>query len=94
MKLKGFIQFINEYDDKGPISINIAGAPLNLNNDEKLDKEIEKYADKKEEYCPRCEEKFEECKCQEDDQWSTQNFHRTPPGERVEIKRKQDFKKK
>ena len=93
MKLKGFIQFINEYDDKGPQSIDIAGDPLPLNNDKGLEKEVDHYMDQMDEDCPRCGEAPEDCSCQEDDHWSTKNFHRTEPGEKVENEPQQKFKK-
>ena len=92
MKLKGFVQFINEYDDKGPLSFNIAGDPAPLQNDKKLDAEVEEYMDKADEDCARCGEPPEECTCQDDDFWSTQNYHRTPPGDKVVNEPKQKFK--
>ena len=93
MRLKNFVQFLNEYDDNGPMSINIAGAPLSLKNDKELEKEVDKYMDKMDEDCPRCGEAPEDCTCQEDDFWSTQNYHRTPPGDKVENEPQQNFKK-
>ena len=93
MKLKKFIEFINEYDDNGPLSINIAGQKTPLNNDPALDKEVEKYMDKMDEDCPRCGEAPEDCRCENDDFWSTHTYHRTPAGEKVEIKSSQKFKK-
>lgn len=93
MKLKKFIEFINEYDDNGPMSINIAGQKAALNNDQKLDKEVDKYMEEMDEDCPRCGEPPEDCTCQEDDRWSTQNYHRTPAGDKVELEPKQKFKK-
>jgi hypothetical protein len=93
MKLKNFIEFINEYDDNGPLSINIAGQKTPLNNDLTLDKEVEEYMDKKDEECARCGKAFEECRCEHDDFWSTHTYHRTPAGDKVEIKSSQKFKK-
>ena len=93
MRLKKFIEFINEYDDSGPKCINIAGQPTGLHNDKKLDKEVEKYMDKMDEDCPRCGEVPEKCRCENDDFWSTQNYHRTPAGDKVENEPKQKFKK-
>ena len=94
MNLKSFVQFINEYDASPLFSVNVAGQKTDLKNDLDLDKKIDKYVTKKEDFCPRCEERFEECKCQEEDHWSTQNYHRTAPGDKVENEPQQNFKKK
>lgn len=93
MKLKKFVEFINEYDDKGIKTLNVAGQKTALKNDKKLDKEVEKYMEEKDEDCPRCGEAPEDCTCQEDDHWSTQNYHRTLAGDKVELEPKQKFKK-
>ena len=46
-----------------------------------------------EEECPRCGEHADECQCEEDDPWSTQNYHRVPKGTEHKAKPKQEFKK-
>ena len=49
--------------------------------------------DSEKENCPRCGEHVEDCICEEDDPWSTQNYHRVPKGEEHKSKPKQEFKK-
>ena len=65
--------------------------------DEGVDKDTEKkaeaYLDKEKDNCPRCGEHIEDCQCEEDDPWSTQNYHRVPKGEEHKTKPKQEFKK-
>ncbi len=36
---------------------------------------------------------IEDCKCEEDDPWSTQNYHRVPKGEEEQAKPKKKKKK-
>ena len=88
MKLKNFNQFIFEEDVKP------AGSDeLDDGSDKDLDKEIEDYLEIEDEYCPRCREHAEDCRCEDDDFWSTQTFHRVPKGEVIKSKPKQEFKK-
>ncbi len=58
-----------------------------------VEKKAEEYLDKNSEDCPRCGEHVDDCKCQEEDPWSTQNYHRVPKGEEHKAKPKQEFKK-
>ena len=60
---------------------------------QKLEKETEDYLLKKDDSCPRCGESPDDCKCEEDDAWSTQNYHRVPKGTEHKAKPKQEFKK-
>ena len=53
----------------------------------------EEYLQKVEEECPRCGEHADECQCEGDDPWSTQNYHRVPKGTKYKAKPKQEFKK-
>ena len=61
-------------------------------NDSKTEKEVEEYLDDKAETCPRCGEHVDDCVCQEEDPWSTQNYHRVPKGKSEKSKPKQNFK--
>lgn len=63
-------------------------------SDKKAEKDVQDYLDDKSEYCPRCGEHNDDCQCQSDDPWSTQNYHRVPPGKKEKSKAKQDFKTK
>ena len=62
-------------------------------SNKKLEKETEDYLLKKDDSCPRCGESPDDCKCEEDDAWSTQNYHRVPKGSEHTAKPKQEFKK-
>lgn len=53
----------------------------------------EAYLQKVEEECPRCGEHAIDCKCEGDDPWSTQVYHRVPKGKEHKAKPKQEFKK-
>lgn len=61
-------------------------------SDEKLEKDTEKYLDDKSDRCPRCDEHIDDCRCQDEDPWSTQNYHRVPKGKEQKSKPKQQFK--
>ena len=58
-----------------------------------LEKEINDELEQVAEDCPRCGEHIESCKCEEEDPWSTQNYHRVPKGIEQKAKPKQQFKK-
>jgi len=58
-----------------------------------LEKEINDELEQVAEDCPRCGEHIESCKCEEEDPWSTQNYHRAPKGTERKAKPKQQFKK-
>ena len=62
--------------------------------DEETEKKVQKYMDKMDEDCPRCGEPPEVCKCENDDHWSTQNYHRIPKGEEIKNDPEQKFTKK
>ena len=62
-------------------------------SDKELEKEAEDYLNKNSAECPRCGEDANDCKCEEDDPWSTQNYHRAPLGDKTEATPKQEFKK-
>jgi hypothetical protein len=53
----------------------------------------EEYLEDVKEDCPRCGEHVNDCQCEKDDPWSTQNYHRVPKGEEEKAKPKQEFKK-
>tara|TARA_R100000908_G_C3642323_1_gene77956 strand:- start:187 stop:483 length:297 start_codon:yes stop_codon:yes gene_type:complete len=58
-----------------------------------LEKEINDELEAVAEECVRCGEPIESCKCEEEDPWSTQNYHRAPKGTEKKSKPKQEFKK-
>jgi hypothetical protein len=57
------------------------------------EKKAEEYLEDVEEECPRCGEVDIDCKCEAEDPWSTQNYHRVPKGTEHKAKPKQEFKK-
>ena len=63
-----------------------------LKSDSKLEDVVDDYIEDKRDECPRCGNAPDECKCQDSDPWSTQNFHRVPKGEKTKAKPKQNFK--
>lgn len=63
-------------------------------SDKKAEKDAQDYLDDKSNYCPRCSEHKDDCQCAGEDPWSTQNYHRVPPGKKEKSKAKQDFKTK
>ncbi len=87
---KNFIQFLSEGETT---VVKVAGKEYESPNDKELEKEVEKYMDDVDEDCPRCGEAPENCKCEGDDQWSTQNYHRVPKGEKVKNEPNQKFEK-
>lgn len=66
-------------------------------NDDGSSKEVEKkvndYVDSVAEECVRCGEHIDDCKCESDDPWSTQVYHRAEKGKEYKAKPKQEFKK-
>ena len=58
-----------------------------------LEKEINDELEANAEDCARCGEHIESCKCEEEDPWSTQVYHRAPKGKEYKAKPKQEFKK-
>ncbi len=94
MYIKKFREFVNESDEgNSVVSVAGVGHEMAINNQEDLDKEVEKYMDKCDEDCPRCGEAPEDCICDGDDMWSTHTYHRVPKGDAVKEKPKQEFKK-
>lgn len=90
LKLYEFAGELNEVRDKKPD--HIEDNPVADDTDKKLEKEVDEYLDDKGDYCPRCEERLEDCKCTTKDPWSTRNYHRVPVGKKIESKPKQNFK--
>jgi hypothetical protein len=87
-RIKRFIDFVNEE------KVTPAGEDGYEDNfDADLEKEVEDYADKESEKCPRCGEHVDDCQCGSNDYWSTQTYHRVPKGELKKSKPKQEFKK-
>jgi|TARA_Y100000389_G_scaffold139097_1_gene136846 formamidopyrimidine-DNA glycosylase len=95
MSIKSFKDFINEdleqVRDKKVKHLEDTDHKDGSNKE--LEKETEEYLDKIAEDCPRCGENIEDCLCEEDDAWSTQNYHRVPKGTEHKAKPKQEFKK-
>ena len=87
MKLLKFSEFVNENKIK-PAGIE----EPNDGSDKDLEKKLSDEADEQSERCPRCNEPFDDCSCNDDDYWSTQNFHRAPKGTVEKSKPKQQFK--
>ena len=98
MFIKKYNEFLLEVRDKKhePAGEKVAKAHKDgkhKGSDAELEKEINDELEKVAEDCPRCGERFESCKCEEEDPWSTQNYHRAPKGTVKEGKPKQQFKK-
>tara|TARA_B100000900_G_scaffold247130_1_gene210221 strand:+ start:307 stop:603 length:297 start_codon:yes stop_codon:yes gene_type:complete len=98
MFIKNYSEFLLEVRDKKP---KVAGEKTEKDhkdgNHKGVDKELEKKVNDEleavEEECVRCGEHIESCKCEEEDPWSTQNYHRVPKGKEQTAKPKQEFKK-
>ena len=67
---------------------------IKIDNDSNKDAEsdAENYINNKSDECPRCGETTEDCECETDDPWSTQNYHRAPKGKVIQNEPKQKFK--
>jgi len=92
--VRSFISWLSEGSSIKDKKINhIEDIKLNDGSDKDLDKENADYLETEGEYCPRCKERMEDCRCEDDDFWSTQTFHRVPKGKVVKSKPKQEFKK-
>ncbi len=98
MFIKNYSEFLLEVRDKKP---KVAGEKTEKDHkdgnhkgiDKELEKEINDELEQQAEDCARCGEHIESCKCEEEDPWSTQNYHRAPKGTKEEAKPKQQFKK-
>lgn len=89
-----FTNFINESTAEKDKKVNhIEDIEISDGSDKELESEIEEYIDSEGEYCPRCKELLDDCRCKTDDFWSTQTFHRVPKGKVIISKPKQEFKK-
>ena len=98
MFIKNYREFLFEVRDKKPEPAGEKVAKAHKDNkhkgsNEELEKEIADELEEIAEDCPRCGERFESCKCETEDPWSTQNYHRTPKGIEQKTKPKQEFKK-
>lgn len=95
MLIKSFKDFVNEglsqVRDKKVDHIEDIDTPGDSNKE--IAKKTEKYMDKIADECPRCGELPDDCKCEKEDPWSTQNYHRVPKGQAKKSKPKQKFKK-
>ena len=95
MAIKSFTDFVNEELDH--VRHKKVKHVEDHNPEDGKNKEAEdaakEYLEDVEEECPRCGEHVEDCQCEEDDPWSTQNYHRVPKGAKHEAKPKQEFKK-
>jgi hypothetical protein len=92
MEILSFADFIAEKSFTGDRPNHIEDIEIEDKHDDETEEEVEKYLDKKGETCPRCGEDIEDCTCEEEDPWSTQNFHRAPKGKLKKNKPKQNFK--
>lgn len=93
MYIKKFKDFLFEEQRHKPVD-HIEKQEISDGSDPDLEKEAEDFITDEEENCPRCSERYEDCKCPSDDPWSTQVYHRAPKGEIVKGKPKQNFKQK
>jgi hypothetical protein len=91
-----FARFLSEELDqtRHKAAKHIEDIETDNESDKKTEKDAQDYLDDKSDYCPRCSEHKDDCQCQEDDPWSTQNYHRVPPGKKEKSKAKQEFKTK
>lgn len=98
MFIKKYNEFLLEVRDK---KYKAAGDKVDKDHkdgkhkgvDKELENEINDELEQVAEDCPRCGEHIESCKCEEEDPWSTQNYHRAPKGTEQKAKSKQEFKK-
>lgn len=95
MSIKKFHEFISEgiSDVRHKKVDHLEDKEREDKTDKKTEKEVEEYLDDISENCPRCGEHVDDCVCQEEDPWSTQNYHRVPKGKSEKSKPKQTFKK-
>ena len=96
MFIKKYKEFLLEVRDK---AIKHAGDKEekefkdNDGSDKNLEKKIEDELEEVTEDCVRCGEHLSACKCESEDPWSTQVYHRAPKGIEQKGKSKQEFKK-
>lgn len=98
MFIKKYSEFLLEVRDKKP---KVAGEKTEKDHkdgnhkgiNKELEKEVNDELEAVAEECVRCGEHIESCKCEEEDPWSTQNYHRAPKGKEEKTKPKQQFKK-
>ncbi len=96
MYIRTYADFLLEVRDK---KVNHAGDKEDKNfkknngSDADLEKEIADELEEVTEDCPRCGEHIDACKCETEDPWSTQVYHRAPAGDEFKGKAKQQFKK-
>ena len=60
-------------------------------SDEDHEEELEDLEKEDADTCPRCGDRNAECKCDVEDHWSTQTYHRVPKGENGSMEPKQKF---
>jgi hypothetical protein len=97
MFIKNYKEFLFEVRDKTPVP---AGDKIekshkdgdHIGSDKELEKTIKDELEDVAEDCPRCGEHIDACECAEKDPWSTQVYHRVPPGDKKTAKPKQEFK--
>jgi|TARA_R110002060_G_scaffold36397_4_gene47400 hypothetical protein len=96
MFIKKYAEFLLEVKD-GKIEPAGDKEKKDFENNDGSDKDLEKkIADELEdvtEDCARCGEHLTSCKCESEDPWSTQVYHRAPKGVESKKKPKQEFKK-
>lgn len=95
MSIKSFKEFVTEgLDQVRHKKVKHVEDIENKDNSSKdTEKKAEEYLDSISEECPRCGEHIDDCRCETDDPWSTQNYHRVPKGKEEKTKPKQEFKK-
>jgi hypothetical protein len=98
MFIKKYTEFLAEVRDKtiihaGDKEHDSFKDNKNDGSDKELEKEVADELEDITENCPRCGEHISDCKCEEEDPWSTQVYHRAPAGTQYKGKPKQEFKK-
>ena len=83
-----FDKFITEAQRHTPVD-HIENIEVKDKSNKKVEKEIQDYIGDNIEICPRCGERMEDCQCESNDPWSTQNYHRVPKGKIEKSKAKQ-----
>lgn len=75
--ISSFGDFITEGTKEKKVN-HIEDIEIGDGTDEKAEKEAHDFIEG--DSCPRCGERPSDCKCESNDPWSTQNYHRVPKG--------------
>lgn len=75
--ISSFGDFITEGTKEKKVD-HIENIEIGDGTDERAEKEAQDFIN--DDSCPRCGERPSDCKCESNDPWSTQNYHRVPKG--------------